>query len=389
MNILMLTSEFPPVVGGVGSHVFELARALTALDARVTVVAPNIADDGRVLPFRVLRPRFMRGQPLYDWQLRRWLRRLLRVEHFDVVHVHGMRPARAVNGINLPRVFTNHTSGFLKRLQASALRRKLSLRRIQHFERILAPSEELVAATRTLGYHGPVDYIPNGVDAERFHPGDSLLRAQWQLPFDQPLIVMARRLVEKNGVRYFGEALALLGEEKFSVVIAGDGAEKENVLAPIRAAGLMDRVRVLGAIDNRQMPDIYRAADISVLPSLMEATSIAGLEAMACALPLVGTTVGGIPAIIDDGGNGLLVAPRDPAALAEKLRVLIRDAGLRQRMGEQARRRVENEFSWPVIARRTLDAYAQAMADKQASGRQGADRQKAGRKETDSKGPRA
>jgi glycosyltransferase involved in cell wall biosynthesis len=127
-------------------------------------------------------------------------------------------------------------------------------------------------------------------------------------------------------------------------------------------AGMRDRVKFLGAVPNSSMPEIYRACDVAVLPSLAEATSIAGLEAMACGLPLVGTNVGGIPAIVADGVSGLLVPPADPDALAGALDRLVDNAGLRRAMGEAGRCSAQGNFSWPIIARRTAAAYEACLA---------------------------
>ena len=120
---------------------------------------------------------------------------------------------------------------------------------------------------------------------------------------------------------------------------------------------MSERVTMLGSVNNNDMPDIYRACDISVLPSLMEATSITGLESMASGLVLVGTKVGGIPALIEEGKTGFLVPPRDPEAMAEKLIPLIRDKARCKQMGEAAREKAKTEFSWPVIAGQTVEVY--------------------------------
>jgi glycosyltransferase involved in cell wall biosynthesis len=94
----------------------------------------------------------------------------------------------------------------------------------------------------------------------------------------------------------------------------------------------------------------------------MEATSIAGLEAMACGRALVGTRVGGIPALIDEGVTGLLVPPRDPAALARAVNRLASDSALCARMGAAARGRVEREFSWERIAEQTTRVYGETLS---------------------------
>jgi glycosyltransferase involved in cell wall biosynthesis len=118
----------------------------------------------------------------------------------------------------------------------------------------------------------------------------------------------------------------------------------------------------LGAVANIDMPEIYRAADFCLLPSLMEATSIAGLEAMATGRALVGTRVGGIPALIDDGVTGLLVPPRDPPAIAAAVNALAHNRERCVQMGHAARARVEAQFAWPRIAERTVRAYRETLA---------------------------
>jgi glycosyltransferase involved in cell wall biosynthesis len=367
LRVMLVTAEFPPDIGGIGSHVAELARALTPLTELCAVVHPSVPGAvpiaGETRGFEIFRPAVIRAEPIYQWMLRPRLRRLLRAGRFDLVHVHGMRPLNATRGVGVPAVFTNHSSGFLARLSASDRRKQKTAREMAHVAHLIAPSDELVEAAQTLGYRGPADMIPNGVDPARFSPGGSAFRARAGIGPDEIVIVLARRLVEKNGVIWFARALAELRQRPFRAVIAGDGPERAAMQAILSDAGLLDRVLFLGSVANSEMTDLYRAADLSVLPSLAEATSIAGLEAMACGLPLVGTSVGGIPAIIDDGTTGLLVPARDATALARAMGSLMTDAALRRRFGAAARARVEKEFSWRAIAERTVDVYRATLAD--------------------------
>jgi glycosyltransferase involved in cell wall biosynthesis len=366
LRVLLVTSEFPPDVGGIGSHVAELARGLVSEVDRVTVVHPQ--RFGSKLPrkdaraFDLDRPRLIKGEPFYGMMLRRWLAREHARKPFDLVHVHGVRPLSATRGLYVPTVFTNHSSGFLARLKASPKRQKRTAALMQHVASLIAPSDELVEAAQTLGYRGPATMIPNGVDPDRFAPGPSPIRARLGIGADETVILLARRLVEKNGVTWFAKALGPLKGRAFRVVVAGEGAERPGMEAILSENGMLDRTIFLGSVANTAMPDLYRAADLSVLPSLAEATSIAGLEAMACALPLVGTNVGGIPTIIDDKATGLLVPPREPGAMAAALGLLISDADLRRRMGAAARLKVEREFTWPVIVRKTVDVYRATLA---------------------------
>ncbi len=109
------------------------------------------------------------------------------------------------------------------------------------------------------------------------------------------------------------------------------------------------------------MPKFYALSTVAALPSLMEATSISGLEAMASGLPLVGTKVGGIPEIIEDGESGMLVDARSPEQLAAAFLRLLGDADLRKHLGSGARGRVEEVFAWPEISRRTVSVYDSAI----------------------------
>lgn len=366
MKICLLTSEFPPVIGGIASHVYELARALIADGLDVTVVHPEanpITPAKDELPGgRVLRPKLIKAQPFYTWHLRRWLTRHIATGGYDLIHVHGMRPLAAAKYLGIPLIFTNHTSGFLARLNANFFRKWRTRNLLWGIDYLLGPSDELVESARVLGYRGPARMIANGVDATRFMPGPSLWRAEWGIPSDELVVVLARRLAPKNGVIWFAQAVAELPLSKVRIVIAGDGTERDQMTEILRSSGKLDRCLFLGSVPNMDMPDLYRAADIAVLPSLAEATSIAGLEAMACCLPLVGTKVGGIPAILAHGQSGLLVPPKDPKAMAEALAYLIDHREVCLSMGQFARHRIENEFSWPMIARQTQLAYKACLS---------------------------
>lgn len=365
LRVLLVTSEFPPDVGGIASHVDELAHGLIGQIDGVAVVHAQgfnsklpVVESGSPL---VHRPHLIKAEPFYQLMLSRYLSRLLSRMPFDLVHVHGIRPLGATRNLPLPVVFTNHSSGFLRRLDASPRRKRRTRQLLAHVSHVIGPSEELVEAARTLGYRGPTSMIANGVDPGRFHPGQSPARDTLGIRPDEVVVLLARRLVEKNGVIWFARALGLLRQRAVRIVVAGDGAERDAMRMLLAENGMLDHVIFLGSVANRDMPDIYRAADLSVLPSLAEATSIAGLEAMASGLPLVGTCVGGIPAIIADGETGLLVPPRDPQALALALDRLIGDADLRRRFGAAARNKVEQEFGWPIIVRKTVEVYRSCL----------------------------
>ncbi|MCA9024781.1 MAG: glycosyltransferase family 4 protein [Planctomycetaceae bacterium] len=371
MRIGLISVDFYPNVGGVAAHVVELGKALVKQGHEVHVISLPIADErsreSELHGMQVHRTPFPRHKPVYSWLTNWWLRQFLELQPLDVIHVHGLRPVEATRGLSVPVVFTNHTSGFLKRIQRGPAEHRRLADRLKHVSHVLAPSDELVEATKTVGYYGPVTFISNGVDTGRFHPGVPVHREQWQATDDHVVVLLARRLVEKNGVTVFAEAITQLRDLPIRVIFAGDGDDREKVESIVTAGQMHRECRFLGNVRNSDMPDIYRSADLSVLPSFMEATSITGLESMATGLPLVGTRVGGIPALIDDEVTGLLVEPGQPTEIANAIRKLVLSPNLRESMGLRARQRAGEFFSWERIAQETVEVYEQSSRQREAA----------------------
>ena len=365
MRIGLVAADFWPNVGGLSAHVVKLVPALLRQGHRVDVITRPLGANREPLAtldgMQVHRPRLPQLRPFSHWALHRWLRQFVERQPLDLLHVHGLRPMPAVRGLGLPVVFTNQTSGFLQRLERGWLAKRRVARHLAAADAILAPSEELAAATRSLQLPTPVRYIPNGVDPLRFRPDVPSARGPLGIPERDVVVLLARRLVAKNGVCVFAEAASGFIRPGVRILFAGDGPERAEVEAILRRTGSLRHATFLGNVPNTQMPAIYRAADISVLPSFLEATSITGLESMATGLPLVGTRVGGIPALIDHERTGLLVNPGDPVGLAAAIARLIELPAQRLAYGEAARQRILAEFSWDVIARSTVEEYERLL----------------------------
>jgi glycosyltransferase involved in cell wall biosynthesis len=376
LRICLLTSDFLPNIGGVAAHTYELAKALSKLRHKVIVIhlVNDVADDYEevVAGFKVYRMHFQthRLLPVRLCRLLRLARRvdaLMSQHDTQILHWHTIRPSglvtRLVRRSGILKVFTNHTSGYLEMIETPLGRLKAQFH-LGHAESIIAPSRELARASFILGISSSrVYFIPNGVDIERFHPGspDSNLRHRLGVAPGKSIIICPRRLVLKNGVRYLAYAVPMIVKAFDSVhfLILGDGQDEEveYIQKILDRENVNSYVTLTGPIPNSRMPELYRLADIAVLPSLVEATSIAGLEAMASSCPLVGTEVGGIPSLIQDGKTGYLVPPRNPKSIAEAILKLLRDEEQRIRMGQAARKRVEVNFSWQVIAQQTVKVY--------------------------------
>lgn len=371
MRVGLISADFAPNVGGVAAHVVELGKSLARAGHEVHVFTLPLGDERDACTswhgMTVHRPPFPKNKLFYTILMRRFLKNFMSKQKLDVLHVHGMRPLEATRGLDVPVLFTNHTSGFLKRLEKGPKHIRRAGSQLKHIAHVLAPSQQLVDATREVGYDKEVDFIPNGVDTNRFTPGHSNERLAWGVKEDETVILLGRRLVEKNGVVVFADAVTKINTPKTKFVFAGDGPERNKVESILKKGNRFEQSIFLGNVPNTKMPDLYRAADISVLPSFMEATSITGLESMSTGLPLVGTRVGGIPTLIDEGKTGLLVEPGNPTALAESITQLIEDKSLRKSMGDAARQRAIQKFSWDHIAAATTLVYAEVSGSESSS----------------------
>jgi len=183
-----------------------------------------------------------------------------------------------------------------------------------------------------------------------------------------PVIGVASRLEPVKGISHLIRALAKLQATVGPVrlEIAGDGSQREALLAEARRQGVADGVVMLG-----WRADL--AADLArwrvfAQPSLSEGFGIAALEAMAAGLPVVATRVGGVPELVEDGRTGWLVAPADPPALAARIGELLSDRNAAQAMGDAGRQRALRDFSESSMVQATQEVYERVLASRPARG---------------------
>ena len=223
---------------------------------------------------------------------------------------------------------------------------------------------------------GSIYTLMNFIDTSTFAPFDdpqeetrvrSELRATWEVPEDKTVLFCPRRLVKKNGVVLPSLALAAMEpaeRDRFLLLHAGEGGERQEMERIIRENGLEDHVRLLGGKGRDAILDLYRLADIVLVPSVHsenveEATSLSALEAMASGRPLIAGDVGGLAEMVVDGETGLLV-PADPRALAAAILRLAAAPDLGARMAAAARQYVVRNHSHLRAATAYAEVYRRA-----------------------------
>jgi glycosyltransferase involved in cell wall biosynthesis len=210
--------------------------------------------------------------------------------------------------------------------------------------------------------------VPNGVDAERFSPGDrDRARAELGLPGGGTLLASVGRLNREKGFDVAIAAVARLAPHHPDVhlLVIGDGEYEEKLRSLTARLGVEERVLFVGSQDAEGVARHLQAADVFVFPTLRdEAIGLVLLEAMACAMPVVASRIGGIPEAVEPEGDlpvGLLIRPGSVAELEAALGRLISDPQLRHDLGARARARVLDEYTIERMAARTTDVYRTAI----------------------------
>jgi glycosyltransferase involved in cell wall biosynthesis len=381
MRVLLLNYEYPPLGGGAGLATAELAKGLVAEGITVDVVTSSADETAErrtgereqgssgLQLYRVRSRRIgvheagMMGAATYLRHALPVVRRLVRTVRYDVVHVFFSLPTGALlpflNLRGLPVVVSLRGSDVPGYDPHNVT--------MQRFHRLLAPltrwiwrrADRVVAVCESLGRltgHtcSGLDYsvIPNGVDLDLFHPG-------WPSGGEgDPIRCLAvARLVERKGLGELLHAFALLPRGRCRLDIVGKGPDESRLKELALRLGLGEEVRFLGSLARPAVAQRYREADLFTLPSSAEAFGNVFAEALASGLPIVGSTVGGIPELVEHGTNGLLVGPGEPQALAQAIDYLAGDPELRRQMGARNRAKAEATLQWCQVTKQYLSIY--------------------------------
>jgi len=351
--------------GGLENGLVNLIRGLPDDSYEHVVIALTVATEFRQrLPdhVRVVTLGKRPGKsPAY--LLRLW--RILAAEKPDIVHTRNLPCLEAQLAAFLARVPVRIHSehGFDVYDPGGTNRRYRRLRRFMRLfiTRYIALSGDLERyLVDQVGIRADrVVRICNGVDTGRFSPPDP---AGEPLPESTVAVVGAVGRMERiKDHMTLVRAFASVADEhasKVRLVIVGDGSCRESLAAYLDERGLTDCYDFPGFCDD--VPDVLRSFDLFVLPSLSEGISNTILEAMACAVPVIATRVGGNPELVRDNETGFLVPPADPEAMAGKMSVYLHDRSLRQRHGEAGRQRILDEFSLAGMIDRYRAVYEQS-----------------------------
>jgi len=398
MNVLMVTSSYPRFPGDVVAPFIEsIATGIAARGHRVDVVLPHhpalrrpAGEAVAFHPYRYAPDRWSRWgyaqslkadvgvrggmfllAPLVAFALRGVVAERLRAVRYDVVHAHWIVPnaalvADVVRSHGVPLVVSAHGSDvFVAEKLAPA--RELARLTLRAAGAVTACSRDLMERAIALGARAErTRTVPYGADLPAAAPVADVaaMRARLGAAPGGVLVLGLGRLVEKKGFTHLIDAAHRA--PGVHVALAGDGDLREALAAQAARAG--SSVRLVGALARDAVAAALAAADIVAVPSVVDrAGNVDGLpnvllEAMAAGRAVVASRVAGIPDVVTDGVDGILVPPGDAAALAGALTRLAGDPALRARLGAAARNTVATRLGWDRAARAFEEAYAAAAA---------------------------
>jgi phosphatidyl-myo-inositol alpha-mannosyltransferase len=372
MKIGLVSPYDLAVPGGVNSHIHHLAENFSELGHEVRLIAPS--SDPAKIPENAIAI----GRPLQIFaggsiarmtmspRLAGPVRRVLRDEQFDVVHVH--EPLASFLTLSFLRFSDETNVGTFHAAREGGARIYSYARRLLRgaFRRLDGKIAVSLAAMRLVSPHFPGYYniIPNGVDVERFSA------AYEPLPqFDDGMlnVLFVGRLEKRKGLRYLLRAFATLKKARPDsrlIVVGGyDQRQRRGYERWVRETGLQDVV-FAGYVPLEELPRYHHTAQVFCAPNTgNESQGIVLLEAMAAGRPVVASNIDGFAGVITHGVDGLLVRPKDGEALAEALIVLAKDGDQRAFLGERARERAQH-FSWERVSRRVLSYYERLHYEK-------------------------
>jgi glycosyltransferase involved in cell wall biosynthesis len=380
--------------GGQNIYVLNVAKCLAREGHRVDVLTRrddaalpavvNVRRGMRVVnldagpPTFVAKEQLLRHMPAFAEAAHELLRRSA---PYDVIHANffmsGLVGLRLKEIFGVPLAMTFHALGLVRQEHQGPndgfppVRAEIERCIVRGADRLIAECPQDEADLIRLYGADParISTVPCGVDLAEFGPGcKASARRELGLDDDEFVILQLGRMVPRKGVDIVIRALGMLDPSLRArvLVVGGESHDPDPLRTPeigrlralAEACGVADRVTVTGQRRRDELPACYRAADVFVTTPWYEPFGITPLEAMACGTPVIGSAVGGIKHSVVDGITGFLVPPRNPAALAERLRQLQAHPWLGQSMGRSGMRRVRALFTWERVAADLAEVYA-------------------------------
>ena len=385
-----MSPEYFPISGGTGAYVYYLSRQLQKSGHNVHIITRHKMNSTEIVDGVNITYIKCEGNPLTKyWSFARStfkkLEELNKKFAFDIIHANlplvpnFAIPKESANAL----VSTVHSTwkGEAEAIKHEGLRKLNTNEKFMlEFNSLLRSSEKklmkrsdaLIAVSmytkKELTEFYDIDeekihIIYNGVDVQKFKPNKDRagLRRELGLEEKQKIILFVGRLYQRKGLDTLFQSISKVVQnfKDAKFVISGEGfrQNKEKLLKLAEKLKIENSVLFVGYFPDEKLPDLYAASDIFVLPALYENFPFAILEAQATGLPVISTKVGGIPELVTNNKNGLLVEPANSEQLTEGIMILLENPEFAEELGKRARQLVKEKFAWPLITNEVVDLY--------------------------------
>ncbi|HZK72189.1 MAG TPA: glycosyltransferase family 4 protein [Clostridia bacterium] len=371
---MIFSTPFPPREG-IGNYVCNLSQKLVLKGHKVTLITRGSLNfkEEKYEEINILKPTFLPFYPFHVHFHRIFVNRLIKKfeSNFDIIHIHS--PLSPVISTKIPIISTIHTPMKTDTLNfesvgifsyAAKAQSKVSYKLEQD---LLAKSKIITTVSSTVANelvneyginYNDINIIYNGVNEEVFVPLDKKSSEKY--------ILYVGSLAYRKGLFDLIDCAKYVctnyADIKF--VVLGDGVLKDRLKKKVKELNLEDRVLFKGHVSKRDLISYYQNALIHVIPSHYEGLPTVLLEAMSCGLAVVATAVSGNIDVISSEDNGILVPSKSPVEMAEKISFLIENNDFREALGMNARKTIEEHFTWDIISNNILSYYESLMGEK-------------------------
>jgi len=296
----------------------------------------------------------------------------------DIVHVHNDTPMSVIAGLRYAKrkkkqlIVTWHGDwmenygGLTRRVGVYLSNKYLVDKILSNAGVVITPSNHYIKESRFLKkYKSKLIEIPNGINLKEFDIPLSKRECRNRLRLNnvENVVLFLSALYPLKGPYVLLKAIPYIVKKcKGTIFIFVGGGDINKYKELSEEIGVQKYVRFTGYIEEKLKPLYYKAADVFVLPSIetFESFGIVNLEAMACGVPIIASKIGGVPDVVKNGKNGLLVPPKDPKALADAIIYLLENEDIRRRMGERGKDMVKS-YSWEKIAEQYEKVYKELL----------------------------
>ena len=374
MKVAFLTPEYPHsktgTAGGIGTSIFNLAKALTELKHEISVLVygqerdENFVEDG--IRFYKIKNIKVKGLSLILTQkkVERLINSLYDSGNIDIVEAPDWTGFTAFVKPKCPLVIRENGSDtyfcYLDNRKVKFKNKFLEKRALKNADGIISVSAFTGNLTNELfGIHRNFTVIPNSIDASLFEPKQSESRTLSILYFGT--------LIRKKGLLELAEIFNLvhnLNKEVELILVGKDSGDIKTgssstweLMKPLFDESALNKVRYLGPVEYSKIQDLIKDATVCVFPSFAEALPVSWLEAMAMEKAIVASNIGWANEMIEDGKEGFLAHPTHHEYYANRILELLEDAEKRMQFGNAARKKVKTHFSHDLIAKRSVEFY--------------------------------